>query len=68
MATYSTELKEKIIKQMLPPVNLSIKELSDHSGIPQGTLYNWRQRQILKGIAMPSNKSPSSKAWTPEQN
>lgn len=52
---------------MLPPVNLSIKELSDHSGIPQGTLYNWRQRQILKGIAMPSNKSPSSKAWTPEQ-
>lgn len=52
---------------MLPPDNLSIKELSDQSGIPQGTLYNWRQHQILKGITMPSNKSSSSKTWTPEQ-
>lgn len=67
MSTYSPDFKSKVLKQMLPPNNLSIKELSDKEGIPKGTLYTWRQQQISRGIAMPSNKSSSPDAWSSEQ-
>lgn len=63
---YSEELKSKVIKQLLPPESLSVRELSEKEGIPEGTLYTWRHRNILNGITMPSKKS-SSTNWTPEQ-
>lgn len=67
MATYSSESKENALKQLLPPFNLSIKELSDKEGIPQATLYNWRQIKIQRGVAMPSTKSKTTDNWSAEQ-
>ena len=68
MATYSPEFKTKVILQLLPPNNLSIKEVSQLESVPEGTLYNWRQRHITsKGISMPNNKSTSPDSWSPEQ-
>ena len=67
MATYSLEFKSNALKQLLPPFNLSIKELSEKEGIPLGTLYNWRQIKIQNGVAMPSTKSKNTDSWSSEQ-
>lgn len=68
MAIYSPEFKAKVILQLLPPNNLSIKEVSDKEGIPKGTLYDWRQRHIsAKGTSMPTKKITSPKSWSSEQ-
>ena len=43
MPRYSSELKEKVIKQMLPPHNVSVPELSKTHNIPVPTLYQWKK-------------------------
>ena len=43
MPRYSSELKEKVIKQMLPPHNVSVPELSKTHNIPVPTLYQWNK-------------------------
>lgn len=67
MIKYSSEFKSNILKQLLPPSNLTIKELSEKEGIPEGTLYTWRHRYISKGTVMPSNRSSSADSWSAEQ-
>ena len=67
MATYSPEFKSKVLGQLLPPDNLSIRELSEKEGVPEATLYTWRHRKISEGIAMPSNKTTSPDNWSAEQ-
>ena len=67
MSKYPREMRSKILKQLLPPDNLSIKELSEKEGVSQVTLYNWRQQQLSKGIAMPNKKSTSPEGWSAEQ-
>lgn len=42
MTRYSKELKESLIRRMLPPTNTSIPELAQETGIPRDTLYGWR--------------------------
>lgn len=67
MKKYSPEFKAKVLKQLLPPDNLSIKVLSEKESVSRGTLYNWRQQQLSKGIAMPSNTPSAPESWTAEQ-
>ena len=42
MTQYSKEMKENIIRRMLPPNNISVPVLSSEMGIPRETLYTWR--------------------------
>ena len=41
---YEKEEKENLIKRMLPPENISIKQLSVESGISQSTLSTWKTK------------------------
>lgn len=43
MRTYSSERKEGILKQLLPPFNKSYMELSKEEGIPHSTIYTWNK-------------------------
>jgi transposase-like protein len=65
MAKYSPELKAKMLRQLLPPDKISIRELSEKEGIPCSTLYNWLNQKQSKGAPMTSNKSAES--WSSEQ-
>lgn len=67
MTTYSLEFKSKILKQLLPPDSLSIRELSEKEGVPEATLYTWRHRKISEGVIMPSNQSTSPGSWSADQ-
>lgn len=67
MSKYSAELKSKVLRQLLPPDSLSVKELSEKEGIPQGTLYTWREKELSMGVAMSTEKSVAVKSWSAEQ-
>ena len=65
MITYSKERKAAILNKMLPPLNMSIAELSAEEGISDKTLYNWRKQLQHEGHLMPGKK-PTAECWSPE--
>lgn len=67
MRTYSAELKDGVIKKMLPPMNRSVPELAQETGIPKDTLYSWRiQYRRANGLAVAENdKTPAH--WRSEE-
>ena len=65
MTHYSKKLKESIIQKMMPPNNVPISQLVQDTGIPDATLYTWRQKALSRGIPVPGNgKNPDQ--WSPE--
>ncbi|WP_435028538.1 transposase, partial [Xanthomonas cucurbitae] len=44
MARYSPELKDQIVRRMMPPNNQSVADLSRHTGISAPTLYAWKKQ------------------------
>ena len=50
---YSPELKESLLRRMLPPNNESISKIAREEGISEQTLRNWRDKARAKGIDAP---------------
>lgn len=50
---YSPELKEALLRRMLPPNNESITKISREEGISEQTLRNWRDKARADGTAAP---------------
>ena len=50
---YGPELKEALLRRMLPPNNESITKISKEEGISEQTLRNWRDKARADGIAAP---------------
>ena len=50
---YSQELKNAMLKRMLPPNNESITKISREEGIPEATLQRWRSKARKDGYAAP---------------
>lgn len=50
---YSKELKDALLKRMLPPNNESITKISKEEGISEQTLQNWRDKARRDGYAAP---------------
>ncbi|MDM5284691.1 transposase [Peribacillus frigoritolerans] len=44
---YSKEIKESILKRMLPPNNEAVSLISEETGITEATLYKWRKMPVL---------------------
>ena len=51
---YSPELKEAMLRRLLPPNNESVTKISREEGIPQGTLTRWKNEAKANGIAAPT--------------
>lgn len=56
---YSPELKEALLRRMLPPNNESITKISKEEGISEQTLRNWRDKARADGIAAPGTDALS---------
>ena len=54
---YSPELKEVLVRRMLPPNNESISKISKEEGISEQTLRNWRDKARADGIAAPGKNA-----------
>lgn len=55
MARYSLERREWVIRQMMPPQNRAVSELSEETGITAVTLYAWRRQARERGVAVPGD-------------
>ena len=62
---YSLEFKEAIIRRMMPPNAVSVRELSKETGVSDVTLYKWRKDYQNKGVAVPAN-SNKPESWSAE--
>lgn len=54
---YSSELKEKISRQLFPPDTKSLSEVSDRTGIPKSTLFGWKNKYKEKGRQLSKDSS-----------
>ena len=50
---YSPELKEALLRRMLPPNNESISKIAREEGLSEQTLRNWRDKARKDGYATP---------------
>lgn len=57
MARYSPELKEQIVRKMMPPNSQSVAAISQETGISAPTLYAWKKQFRAKGHIVPSRPS-----------
>ena len=60
---YSPERKAAVLKRMLPPNNMAIRQLSQEEGISEATLHNWRAEARSKGQLMP-NADAGPEGWS----
>ena len=58
---YSPELKDALLRRMLPPNNESITKISREEGISEQTLCNWRDKARKEGYAVPDDWSTQDK-------
>jgi transposase len=63
MSRYSLELKESVLKRMMPPQNRAVAELSRETGITETTLYNWRHAARKRGAVMPGGGRSKAEEW-----
>ncbi|MFS1909234.1 transposase [Vibrio lentus] len=63
MSRISIERKKAILKKLLPPYSMSVKEVSEEEGISTAPLYHWRQLLRRSGAAVP-NSNTSSERWS----
>ena len=60
---YSSERKNAVLKRMLPPNNMAIRQLSQEEGIAEATLHKWRSDARGKGQLLP-DAAVGSEGWT----
>ena len=65
MGKYSDEMKAEALRKMMPPLSLSLAEVSRQSGIPSQTLYNWHINAKNQGNIMPKKSNPDE--WSSEE-
>jgi transposase-like protein len=60
---YSPERKASVLKQMLPPHNMAIRQLARAEGISEGTLHKWRAEARGRGQLLP-NADAGPEGWS----
>lgn len=63
MSRYTEELKQSVLKRMMPPESRSVAELSRETGITETTLYNWRKVARRAGTVMPGGGQRKADEW-----
>src|SRR5262245_46091968 len=62
---YPKEIKDAIVKRMMPPNNESISRICEDTGITEVTLYAWRKEARATGNATPGD-GQGSEQWSSE--
>lgn len=57
---YSPELKEAMLRRLLPPNNESVTKVSREEGIPQQTLTRWKNEAKANGTPAPTGDNADS--------
>lgn len=62
MPIYSQDLKEQMVRKMMPPGHQSVANISRETGICAPTLYAWKKEFRTRGFVVPS-KSTQPDRW-----
>lgn len=62
---YTEEMKESILRRMMPPNNDSVSQISKELGITEPTLYKWRKEARIAGTPTPGDGQVSEQ-WSSE--
>jgi transposase-like protein len=62
MTKYSAELKEQMVRRMMPPTNQSVAAIRRETGISAPTLYAWKRQFRDQGHLVPS-KPGAADQW-----
>ena len=65
MKSYSPERKAAMLKKLLPPLNMSVAELSRQENVSTVTLYTWRKQMRERGHVVPGSQL-SPEQWSAE--
>lgn len=65
MTQYSDEFKEHLIRQMLPPISKSVRQLHNETSVSEQTLFKWKKQAKASGMAAPSGTG-TSEDWSSE--
>ena len=60
---YSLDRRSAVLKRMLPPNNVAIRQLSREEGISEATLFCWRAEARNKGQLLP-DADASPEGWS----
>ena len=60
---YSPERRSAVLKRMLPPNNMAIRQLAQQEGISAATLHKWRAQARGKGQLLP-DADASPEGWS----
>jgi transposase-like protein len=60
---YSLDRRSAVLKRMLPPNNVAIRQLSQEEGISEATLHKWRADARGKGQLLP-DADASPDGWS----
>jgi transposase-like protein len=63
MTRYSDERKAAILKNLLPPLNKTVAEVSRLERVSDKTLYHWRTQAKQLGLPVPG-KTPTTESWS----
>lgn len=66
MPYYSNERKAELLQMMLPPLNLTITEVSRREGVTAMSLRNWRKRVRDKGYVVVTDPDHPTESWSAE--
>ena len=62
---YSPERKSAVLKRMLPPHTMAIRQLSQEEGISEATLHKWRAEARSKGqLLLDADADAGPEGWT----
>ena len=65
MPRYTEEIKEQVVRKMMPPNAMSVAQVSLDTTISQKTLYKWRNQYRKEGKAVPADPS-NPESWSGE--
>jgi transposase-like protein len=65
MPRYTEEIKEQVVRKMMPPNAMSVAQVSMDTTISQKTLYKWRNQYRKEGKAVPADPS-NPESWSGE--
>lgn len=65
MSRYSEERKAAVLRKLLPPINMSVAEVSRQEGIATVTLYAWRNQVKAEGVPVPGANKVADE-WSAE--
>lgn len=64
--TYTKEYIEDILKQISPPINKKVSEISKETGVSTNTIYGWKRKARKEGKLIPNSNPNRLKKWRKE--